>query len=449
MLLLAKLLEGNRQKLVLLVIWKCLMDYMYGAIITDVFAYMNNIAHYNYYKLFISWILFFVFFLISGLLSEGMLKFSYTFLFMFSLVPSLTVWWVRDDNNQCMILILLYWMCWGGFSIIVERTRFLGTKFLLSRRLYSETLSTKVKNKKKKNNIGFIISAFMACLVLVLLFSYKYGGGRLFISLGSVYKYRQVTGAAMSSLESYVFNWLPTVFMPFVLMYFLIHKHIVGTIVISLLISMCYSIYGNKAMLFMLPLTVGITIIHKVNLKKYLINYILFGMNFLTLLSCIVYHAGITRWGVALVDRISTGISTGHFYYYDFFQKHEFLYLRQSIFRLFVKSPYNQAIGVIIGSHPDYNSTGNANNFNNGVFSDAYANFGVVGVILFPLLFVLSIRFFEMILMEIDESYKYLILCWLLLYCMSIGYFQWLLSGGFIASIIFMQLYRKSRIKLF
>lgn len=446
MLILAKLLEGNRKKIILLVIWKCLMDYMYGAIITDVFAYMNNIAHYNYYKLLISWILFFLFFLISGLLSEGMLKFSYTFLFMFSLVPSLTVWWVRDDNNLCMILILLYWMCWGGFSIIVERTRLGDSKIFLRRQWYSETLDIKAKNKVK-NNIGFIISAFMACLVLVLFFSYKYGAGRLFISLGSVYKYRQVMGNAMSSFESYVFNWLPSIIMPFILMYFLIYKHFVGAIAICLLISMCYSVYGNKAMLFMLPLTVGITIIHKVNLKKYLINYLLFGMNLITLFSCIVYHAGITRWGVALVDRISTGISTGHFYYYDFFQKHEFLYLRQSVFRLFMKSPYNQAIGVIIGSHPDYNSTGNTNNFNNGVFSDAYANFGVVGVILFPILFVLSIRIFEKVLMEIDESYKYLILCWLLLYCMSIGYFQWLLSGGFIISIIFMQLYRKSRIK--
>ncbi len=443
-------IEGKYKRIVGIIIWKILIDYMFADIVTDVYAYMNQIADYNYWKLAISWIVLFVFYVLGNLLCSGMVRFAYDFLFLLSFIPTLTVWWAKNENNWCMLLVTLYWLVWWMASFCITRSK----KYRLFRLAevnvgdgsnFSEeplTISNEQFNK------GAIYVIFTLCALATLFFSYRYGGMRLFVGLGDVYNYRNVEGNSMSSIEAYLYNWMVSIVLPLILLFFLTNKKHLWAIICSLLISMNYAIYGNKAMLFMILLAFCIAIINRTNFSEYLMVYSLLGANIATSLSIILQKTGITLWGVALIDRMTTGIAAAHFYYYDFFQTHEFLFLRQSILRFLFPDPYGTPISILIGSNIRYNLTGSYNNLNNGVFSDAYANFGSIGVVVYPIAFVCAIYIFEKELRDIKTPYRYLLLCWLLLYCMSIGFFQWLMSGGFIVSIILLRIYKKYKIHI-
>lgn len=445
MSILSRLIEGKWKKLLGFVIWKCLIDYMYAEIITDIYAYMNHIADYNFRKLLISWLCFLAFLFLGTLINEGMIKFSYDFLLILSLIPTLTVWWVRNDDTKCMLLVLLYWSVWGFTSILLSKSTIYNIHKSISNFSNETIREDEIDNDL---NLTAIMVMFLICAVSTLYFSYRYGGMRLFVRLGDVYNYRMVEGNNMSSLGAYWYNWMVSIVMPLILLFYIINKKHIFTLLCCLLISMNYSIYGNKAMLFMIILTICISIIHFTDISKQLTNYILLGLNFATFGSCVLEKLQITGWGVALVNRMTTEIATGHFYYYDFFQNHPLLLLRQSVLRFLGSDPYGTPIGIIIGSDSKYNLSGNYNNFNNGVFSDAYANFGVIGVVIYPILFVVSICIFEIMLSDVGQVYKYLILCWLLLYCMSIGYFQWLVSGGFVVAVIILRVYKHYKIRI-
>lgn len=443
-------IEGKYKRIVGIIIWKILIDYMFADIVTDVYAYMNQIADYNYWKLAISWIVLLIFYALGNLLCPGMVRFSYDFLFLLSFIPTLTVWWAKNENNWCMLLVTLYWLVWWMASFCITRSpkyrpfRLAEVNEDDGSNFSEESLSI----SKEQFNKGAIYVIFVLCALATLFFSYRYGGMRLFVGLGDVYNYRNVVGNSMSSIEAYLYNWMVSIVLPVILLYFLTNKKRVMAVVCCVLISMNYAIYGNKAMLFMILLAFCIAIINRTNFSEYLMVYSLLGANIATFLSIILQKVGITLWGVALIDRMTTGIAAAHFHYYDFFQTHEFLFLRQSILRFMFSDPYDKPVSIIIGSSARYNLSGNYNNLNNGVFSDAYANFGLVGVVIYPILFVVAIYLFEKSLRDIKTSYKYLILCWLLLYCMSTGFFQWLMSGGFIVAIILLRIYKKFKIRV-
>lgn len=118
-----EIVEGKTKKLFGYIIWKCLMDYMYAAIVTDVYSYMGHVADYNYTKLAISWILMFGFLFLSEQIKEGLLKVSYEFLIVLSFIPTLTVWWTKNENSTAMTLIALYWCVWGMVSAIVSKSK--------------------------------------------------------------------------------------------------------------------------------------------------------------------------------------------------------------------------------------------------------------------------------------------------------------------------------------
>ena len=81
-------------------------------------------------------------------------------------------------------------------------------------------------------------------------------------------------------------------------------------------------------------------------------------------------------------------------YYYDYFNTHEYDYFRSSFLRFFgFSSPYSEnsiprEIGAVYFNAPRMYA-------NNGLFSDAYSNLGVLGIVVMPILVVLLLRFFD------------------------------------------------------
>ena len=125
-----------------------------------------------------------------------------------------------------------------------------------------------------------------------------------------------------------------------------------------------------------------------------------------------------------------------HYYYYDYLSIREKLYFRQSFLRYFFSDPYPDTLSVLIGSDRKYNFSGSYSNANNGLFSDAYANLGLVGVFIYPIIISLSILFLSRQMKKISPFAEKTISVMLLMSLMSAGLLQLIITGGVLILLI-------------
>ena len=73
---------------------------------------------------------------------------------------------------------------------------------------------------------------------------------------------------------------------------------------------------------------------------------------------------------------------------------------------------------------------------NNGLFSDAYMNFGVIGIIIFPLILVLILKFIDGANVNIDNRIKFVIVCYLSFVLLGLPFSTFLISGGVLVTLM-------------
>ena len=174
---------------------------------------------------------------------------------------------------------------------------------------------------------------------------------------------------------------------------------------------------------------------------------VLDGFGVLYQVVCIVIPTDVTLWLVALDERLLAGPAEGHFYYFDFFSHREFLYLRESILARFFQSPYNEKTAVLIGSDPKY-GMGIWNYYNNGLFSSAYGNFGIIGVIIHPIIIVFTYMMLVRLLKGFDNGIQYTLILFSVMYLISTTYTSWWLTGGLLVEVIILTYLKKGHKKL-
>ena len=341
-----------------------------------------------------------------------------------SLMPSLSIYWMKDQPEEAFFLIIVYWMIWWICTYI-------------SCKLYSrESLRIISENDKTDSFIPdnqniILVAVYLWTAITTLYLSFRYGGLRLFIDLNDVYTYR-LSNIGMSSIENYIFAWNTNACIPLLMGIHYLQKRRILFLSDILLMLLSYGIFGNKSMLMTIPLVFGVIILHKLGLTDQTCNMVgVFVIAYITA-SFIVP----SQMFVALGDRILNGPAAGHFNYYDFFSNdgNPLLYLRESIFRLFADSPYEELTSQIIGSSSKYYS-GAYNNMNNGLFSIAYANFGIAGVIIQPILIVTTYTLIMRQIASYDKIIQYILTILYALFLISTSYFSWLLTGGVIIEV--------------
>ena len=147
---------------------------------------------------------------------------------------------------------------------------------------------------------------------------------------------------------------------------------------------------------------------------------------------------------LAYLHRLFTIPAEIHYYYFDFFSKNELLFLRDSVGRFLAKSPYDPSASRVIGSIYYSNDVTNATD---GLFSDFFANFGYVGLIIYPF-----IVFFVMALLErqLKRNGVYVTITVtfiLLIVLINNTFFTWLITGGYLFSLILVYIIDKLKIR--
>ena len=399
------------------VITKCLFELAYINQFSYLYSYMGSYYNPNMTKMWLSWIPIILFSVLRKFLKDDKLSSFFNFLLCLSAIPSFSIYWLKNENTQAFFLIVIYWFMWWLSTLVIS--------------LICKSYGFKKVNElcfTPKSNNAIIIYMFFFALVTTIVFSALYGNFRFFVAFEDVYQYR--LGTPSMGLLAYIFLFNTRVILPICLCIHIMQKNYLLSFIDILLFFMSYSIYGAKIILFSIPLVLGVIALQKLDLLKFT-DSMVFLFIIVLLVITISMPQGHSMF-IALVDRVLEGPAAGHYFYYDFFSNpsHPFLFLRESILRHFFPSPYNGLTTVIIGSSSIYFYTGNYNNFNNGLMSMAYANFGAIGVLLQPVFIVSSLFFNLKIMKNYNETIQYVVLLLHSFYLMSASYLQWLMSGG-------------------
>ena len=424
----------SKLEIILAILWKFSFDLTFNEIY--LFKMFDQI-NYDYINTFIGGgcdILFIL--LISSFKGDSYLKLVSKFFLLVNTTAAICMFQFNVIDIISFMYVILFWLIF----IIVSKY-FQCLLFIAEQK--STTYIIKLASNLKISK--FEILLFLICFSFTIFMSYTYGGFRLFISfedaIGFRYAFREVE---LPLLLSYLFSWNSQVILPFLFMIFLFkHKYIVSimTFILGLL---NYYINGLKSWLVIYFLILGVYSFYRIH--KNMKNFFIF------LFSLVILYS-VATFTIFEYGNQSTYLLSNLFYrvfiepaklgydYIEFFKNNELLYLRESALRFIAKSPYDVKISYLIGG---INSVGAyVTQANNGLQGDAYANFGFMGIIIYPVIISMSYYYFSRSLLCFDKRIQYSILLIISWNEVNSPYFTWLLTGGVLIFYILLSVYRK------
>lgn len=328
-----------------------------------------------------------------------------TIFYLIAYIPGTVLLAFKPMDRTFLTLYLLYWM----FLTLSNR-------IIPSLRLY----------KLKEKDSVLLSNGVLILLSLVVIFiSYYFTRFRLNFSIINVYELRsEAKEYNMPTILTYLFSASRAVF-PTLIVYKLSKRKYSVAIILGMIQFLIFSVDGSKSVLFSMILAfIGYAIYNKNRTSWFVWGLLLINVAaiFEKILTNTTYIMSIFIRRVLFLPQLL------NYFYYDFFYQNEFDYFRQSIIgKLGIQSPYNIRIPYIIGGNY-YGSSAN-----NGLFSDAYYNLGVIGIILMPILIILALRFLDACSKGLNMRLLIASIVTSSLNLMSSSFFTVMLSHGFIA----------------
>jgi hypothetical protein len=358
------------------------MDWLYSNIVLEYFYYWDFPRVQTWYSVFLSWIIFITFspLWLKLIISRGFSANVFSLLVLMSFIPSTTILSFGGAlPAEFWMLICIYWLV------------------LMLAALTTKTPVVKVVAKSSSTHL-----VDMATIILVMnivFISYKFTGFRLQFDIFDIYVNRaEARTYEFNILLSYLATAADNV-LPVLLVVYLLKKRYAFAVVVAATIFLNFGITSTKQVLLLLFVAF---IIYRFGRRELRDSTVLvFG--FIALMAaCITEELFFSTYALAdiFAFRLLFIPSTLHVEYFSFFRYEELDLLRQTAFKFFFESPYKENIQFMIGNIWISDPTARANN---GLFSDAYYNFGVVGVFVYPLLLVFFCKVLEGLSRGIDN----------------------------------------------
>ena len=417
------------------VLYKYVFDVLYMDVIAPQYSYFGSYAELNSEKQIATWVALGIVLIGMAILREDLLKSFFRVMLYFSIIPSFSLYGLKNGDNTAFTLIVLYWIMMLGSILVIQ-------KIWISKNKMDAVLFL------HEGNESYIWFFFFLTFFTTILLSGTYSGFRLFIKFSDVYYYRNLV--EVNSFVPYILGWNTRIILPVLMYIFLSRKCYVRFFICFFLMIISYSIFGNKTMFFTALLVIGISVLSKFKLES-LTDVMVSIFLLIYQLICLFFPIRIV---LGLIHRFLVVPAEAHYYYYDFFQTHELLYLRQNILRHFFEAPYDRPVYSILGQETKYYFSSNAdsiNNANNGLFSDAYQNFATVGVLLYPMIIIITFCILFKSLDGWDKGIQFIILLMSVLFLFSSSYFSWLFTGGVIPLLLILGYVKKNgeRIRMY
>ena len=364
----------------LIIIYRLLLDYVYYNIIVPFygytgFGYNDNIE----YQLF-SWILLFALLIPTLFIQKReMNSFGNIILetvIIIYLVPFTTLVYAGIINDICIVLEILM------FSLI-----FIFDGLTYNKNSRSKTIIIKgIDSNIIAYVIGFVFSA------VVLYISYAYTGFRLNFDFDLVYDLRaEASTYNLPIILSYMYS-MSNIVCCILLAFSIKQRKILLSSFFLIVQLLSFGIAGLKSYLVLTFAMIALGIFYNKKFYKLWTITLLFIMNMITIFGLISFYINNKIDVISLFIRrtcLLPCLITNA--YVDFFSYNTPDYFRSSFLRhVGFQSPYGD-ISRLIGEMYFYIG----NSANNGLLSDAIANLGYLGVVVFPCILIMLFRLFD------------------------------------------------------
>lgn len=356
--------RSSVQSFLAILFFKILLDISYPFIIFPLFKYMGFGLDLNLFKLFESYVLLFLIFLLMPKEQKRPSHFILWLLVLVSYVPMLTVYAFKNEARIFIWAVTYFWLF----------------VFLLF-----QMPQVRLPSLKESKIFRFFLIVFFSLLVFWTIYSIS--GITFNFDLTKVYDIRSEYTQADIPLSGYYFNWMGyVVTVAFFALFFQRKKWILAAVVFVLQLLL-FSFTGNKTLLFALPFAL---LLMWITSRKNPLFFLAFGLFSLTGLAILSYLIIGDIWISSLFTRRLLFVPAQlAFNYFDFFSTNDPIYLSHSIFRFFLSYPYDLKppfhIGLVYFNKPDMAA-------NNGIVGDAFMNFGFLGLFLWAVLFALVMK---------------------------------------------------------
>ncbi len=377
----------------LVILVKALIDLSYGYIISIVWPHAGFVNRSGLLYMIISWtvslasIPFFVQQTTVG--AERVSSLAMRFMYVFSFIPFTTCIGFGLFDMNYIVYGVGFWtfLFFSEFLIIripVEKLEDLGSKMDKMIRYVILVISL----------LSFGVTIYMC---------YKYTGFRLHFNIMTVYDIREeASHYDIPIIMEYLYSWTKAV-NPFMIAYCVLKnkKVYAGLFVLCSLLNFGFD--GSKTALFFPVIFLGLVILYKLIKSFNVITTLLMSYGLIGIAGIIefffrnsYYICGILIRRVMFVENLNS------YFYYDFFTKHTPDYFKMSFLRHFgYETQYPDLVRMIGRIYQ-----GVETNSNCGLIADAVTNFGVFGVLGYPLMFFMVMCTFDVLSQRAPSALK-------------------------------------------
>ncbi|MBR4235540.1 MAG: hypothetical protein IKR85_05690 [Clostridia bacterium] len=418
---------------ILLTVFKTVLEFVFIPKYYAVFSYMSAELVFNSEKWIISTVVFGIFLLFlfnNKPVKQLMYLHIIRYLYLFCIIPTLTVYAFRATVGILdFVFPFLY------FLIIV----------LLLKHYSYTALSDSNKLLKMPHLLHIDIVLPLLCGAIAVAI-WALAGFPVVLNLSDTTEQRMALRAAkLPSIINYVFMFLGGTVFPYFAARYLDKKRYLLALLSLIFGLLLFFVNGMKTWLLLYVFIVVIYILHRFTAGSYLKFFYTFeSFVILLMVLCVVLYNAFGE--VAYLSQFSRIIlvpSSIGYKSIGFFRENELLLLRESILRVFFQSPYPGGSDFYINYGRRITLT--SSRANNGLWGDAYRNFGFLSLLFYPYAFSRIINI--VISNSRDESERFVIFIMLFLVWQAINasFFTWLLTGGVIITILLLKIYRANK----
>lgn len=339
---------------------------------------------------------------------------------------------------------MIAFFCCGSrlaISLIVEPLLF-ECILLACLKHYSITSSKKKRLSIKISTVNNVNLVVLIACGFVSFITWGLAGFPFVLSLKGSFEQRiALRENALPTIISYLYTMSGGALLPYLFAWFLIKKQYVRMFLCFVFGLFLFFVNGMKTWLLLYFLAIVLVLVEKKTKDRfYLFITIEVGMISITILSVLAWRRlgmldFLNQTGRVIIIPNSIG-----FKYIDFFRSNELLYLRESILRVLFKSPYPGGSDFYINYGVDRTIT--SGRANNGLFGDAYRNFGILGVLIYPVFTAKVVNIIERNCIYKGSAIRYYLILILIWGAINNSFFTWLLTGGVIALYILLKVDR-------
>ncbi len=235
-----------------------------------------------------------------------------------------------------------------------------------------------------------LVITILTILVFGLIFMFS--EVKFNLSFLDVYDIREENPTGSVPFSGYLINWTAKIFLPFLLIYSIIKKKryfSIYSLLVMGAIVLLFTLTGHKSYVMVIPIIIGTIWLFRTG--DFLLN-LLISFSVLTIVGLILLLVFDHQIVLSLFVRRTLYVPAQlSFYYFDFFQNNHLL-LSNSVFSSFFEYPYEMQPPKIIGEIYSHKPGISANN---GIVSDGFANFGILGILIWAFLFSFILKIMD------------------------------------------------------